>query len=348
MSIPDLPPPSNTARTMRELAHHLGISASTVSLALRNDPRIALATREKVLDAAHAQDYRPNPMVQALMAQIRTHRLPTAPVNIGYVTAGDQPDRWKSNAYYRTLLSGARERAESQGYCLEEIWIREPGMTSAQFDKILCARNIPGIIIAPHPEHQLTDLPVNWDKYAMSTFDIGLLAPSLHRSCMHTFQNSRILFRILAEKGYQRIGIFVSTCLNREQAGMIGFAFQEFQTDIPQKNRVPMLEVGLPEHRLFRKWYDKFRPDVVVTQDEVAIHTIETLGLKVPEEIAIALLTWTEDLPRLSGINPRLRDIGTAAMDIVTEQLLKNEKGIPDCPKLVLREGIWHQGETTR
>ena len=43
----------------------------TVSLALRRAPRISAATRERVLAAAERLGYRRNPLVAALMADLR-------------------------------------------------------------------------------------------------------------------------------------------------------------------------------------------------------------------------------------------------------------------------------------
>lgn len=57
--------------TMTDLAARLGISTSTVSRALRNDPRISAAMRERVRAAARDSGYVPNPLVSALMASRR-------------------------------------------------------------------------------------------------------------------------------------------------------------------------------------------------------------------------------------------------------------------------------------
>src|SRR5258708_26805888 len=59
-----------TAR-MAEIAQSLGVAPSTVSRALRSDPRISAVTRQRVEEAAEKLGYRPNPLVSALMASPR-------------------------------------------------------------------------------------------------------------------------------------------------------------------------------------------------------------------------------------------------------------------------------------
>jgi len=54
--------------TVRDLANICGVNASTVSRALRDDPRITAATREKVRQAAAAHGYMPNLTARNLAA----------------------------------------------------------------------------------------------------------------------------------------------------------------------------------------------------------------------------------------------------------------------------------------
>ena len=67
---------------MLAVAERAGFSRATVSRALRNHPGIPEATRQRVVDAAAALGYRPNPLVAALMAQLHTGR-----------SASETPDR---------------------------------------------------------------------------------------------------------------------------------------------------------------------------------------------------------------------------------------------------------------
>src|SRR5215211_7651893 len=52
--------------TIRDVAAKLGLSAMTVSLALRDHPRISLETKQRIRAAMDKLGYRPNPVARAL------------------------------------------------------------------------------------------------------------------------------------------------------------------------------------------------------------------------------------------------------------------------------------------
>jgi LacI family transcriptional regulator len=62
--------PGKSRPTMNDVAVLAGVSKSTVSMALSNDPRITIGTRKKVLMAVEILEYRINEKAQAL-ARIR-------------------------------------------------------------------------------------------------------------------------------------------------------------------------------------------------------------------------------------------------------------------------------------
>ncbi|TVP79102.1 MAG: LacI family DNA-binding transcriptional regulator, partial [Puniceicoccaceae bacterium] len=53
---------------MRDIAALVGLSKNAVSLALRNDPQIPIATRERVQAAARTLGYTRNPVLGEIMA----------------------------------------------------------------------------------------------------------------------------------------------------------------------------------------------------------------------------------------------------------------------------------------
>ena len=60
--------------SVRRIAVSLGVSPATVSMALRNDPKIPLATRRRVQKAADCIGYRPDAKIAERMSRIRHHR----------------------------------------------------------------------------------------------------------------------------------------------------------------------------------------------------------------------------------------------------------------------------------
>ncbi len=60
-----------TTMTLAQLGRLLGLDTSTVSLALRESPRVAAATRQRVREAAQRHDYRPNLAARQLVGRGR-------------------------------------------------------------------------------------------------------------------------------------------------------------------------------------------------------------------------------------------------------------------------------------
>src|SRR5277367_6472336 len=77
----DVPPVS--APTMHEIAERAGVGKATVSLALRDDPRLRPETRRRIQKLAAKMGYRTNATVANLMAQLRASRTPKYQATLG-------------------------------------------------------------------------------------------------------------------------------------------------------------------------------------------------------------------------------------------------------------------------
>ncbi|MGE5553737.1 MAG: LacI family DNA-binding transcriptional regulator [Betaproteobacteria bacterium] len=101
-------PHSKQAVTMEEIARQAGVSKSTVSRALSNDPRVNLKTRENVLRLVKELNYRPHAAASGL-ARRRTNVLglliPSAP-------------RSFSDPFYLEFIGGVGDYATSRGFSL--------------------------------------------------------------------------------------------------------------------------------------------------------------------------------------------------------------------------------------
>ena len=57
------------AVTSKDIARRLNISQSTVSRALRGDPRVSAETKARILEAARQMDYTPNLAARSLITR---------------------------------------------------------------------------------------------------------------------------------------------------------------------------------------------------------------------------------------------------------------------------------------
>ena len=112
--------------TMADIAHKAGVTTATVSMALRNHPRVSKKTQQKIQQLAAAMGYTPDPLVQALMAQrgnrSSSNRLTAnqhaAIKNLAIVSLWpeDSANPWPNDPLYQPYHHGMQERAHELGY----------------------------------------------------------------------------------------------------------------------------------------------------------------------------------------------------------------------------------------
>lgn len=114
--------------TLKDLAQKLGVSHTTVSLALRNHPSISSERKKEVSALARKLGYRPDPMLSALVAYRQTLRPQAFQGVLGWLTNYPTGDGWRVGQQVG-YHAGALRRAKELGYELAEFWFRQPQYT---------------------------------------------------------------------------------------------------------------------------------------------------------------------------------------------------------------------------
>ena len=109
-----------------------------------------------------------------------------------------------------------------------------------------------------------------------------------------------------------------------------------------------MVEDQLWNEKLFGKWFQKNKPDVVISQQPKIIDWLKNLGLNVPDDVGFVHLNCPDKSGAFSGIYQNGPLMGRAAVDFLVSMLQRNERGLPEVPHLVLIEGTWVPGTTVR
>lgn len=331
---------------MQDIATKAGVGKTTVSLALRNDPRLRTETRERIQAIARELGYRPHPLYSTLLSQVRARKPVSQRENLAFLTAFPTRDGWRKSSFvYNEYREGAAERARQLGYALEDFWTKEPGMTGRRLTQILETRNIRGLLIAPLPSAR-GHLSLEWSKFAAATLGPSLYKPDLSRATADHFGGFTMALRKLAKLGYRRIGLMTQ----RSGEARVNYAYTaalyHYQHTIPAANRIPpLIRDGLTEPQ-YRQWFNRHRPDVVMGGPGL-MNWAMAWGLRVPHDLGYAdpqRPPWTP----WAGIDYHYRVIGAAGVDLVVGQLQRNESGVPAHPKVVTIRGTWAEGNTVR
>ncbi len=338
----------NPRPSIRDVAAQAGLSHTTVSLALRRDPRIPVATRQRVEAVARALGYQADAVVATLMARLRTLKTRPGQAALGFITAWPTRNGWRQASNHRRFFEGARRRASELGYALDTLWLNEPGMTSERMTRILRARGIRGLILHSLPAAGGT-LRLGWKHFACVTKGLTVAHPPMHRVVSSHYEDMQLVLHELARRRYRRIGLVLSEALSVRVDRAWLAAFLLHQNETPAADRVPALITRTAmEEPLFDAWFTSHRPEVILFSDQPIPEWAARLKLRVPADVGLVHLDWSRDVAPLAGLDSDPETVGTAATDLLVGQLQANEFGIPKHEKIVAVRGHWVSGTTVR
>ncbi|PTX93860.1 LacI family transcriptional regulator [Spartobacteria bacterium LR76] len=338
--------PSLPRVTVRDIAEKAGVHFTTVSLALRQSPRLKAATRERVLQIAESMGYRPDPMLAALNAYRKSCRPAHYQATIAWIHNWPSPEQLYRNGEFSQYYAGASERAQERGYMIEEFWLREAGMTVEKLHRILRARNIQGTLLAPQPLANIY-LDLRYDELSAVAFGYTMQPAVLDLVSNHHVHTMKLLLQKVLELGYRRIGLVIPS----EWDAKVEHAWQSglllLQAQRPDLARLPILwDIwDNEETKELEAWTKEHRPDVVISFHTTA-HRLRSIGYRVPQDIGFACPFLDNNDYYLSGVHQNGRLIGRKAVDMVVDMIHRRETGIPETPVRVLVEGTWQPGKT--
>lgn len=329
--------------TCREIAQALGISHSSVSLALRNHPSLPEKTREKIQNKAQEMGYRPDPALSALNAYRQNKKGVKYQSTLAWVSA--YQDANFANSEIQRYFLGASERAQELGYTIECFWL--PDRNSwRQLYRTLKARGISGVFF-PYPGIHRT--PPDWHSFPWEEFSVVAIGElpgiEFHLVVNDQYRAGFTAVGELYKLGYRNIGLIMpwSFAVNTEFHFYGGYASACAQFGV--KQQILLGSNGETAGKFQTKtaqWIRKKKPDVIIaSQDGDILPTLKQLGLVYPKDIAVAFLAYSPDFPEIAGIEQNGWQAGAVAANQLVELVRCNERGLPQFPRRALVEGIW-------
>lgn len=310
--------------TIKDIAKRLGISASTVSRALRGSTEINDDTRKLVQDLAKELNYTPNPI--ALSLKEKKTRV------IGVIV----PEI--ANYFCSAVIAGIEDFAYSEGYHVVIFQSHEKYERELMNIKLLESRRIDGLIISVSNE-------TTKGSHIQELIDKGIPVVMFDRIC-NEVDTPRVVTddkggaylatRHLIEQGYKRIAhMTMASHLSVTNNRTGGYANALKESNLPfQKKWVIACDFDIKHiqksiHKLFKSTP---KPDAILASSErIAIGSIEALKemkLRIPTDVAVVgffdnpISRFID--PPITSIHQPTFDIGQSAARLLIDMIDSN------------------------
>jgi DNA-binding LacI/PurR family transcriptional regulator len=338
--------------SVRRIAKDLRISPSTVSLALRNSPKIPAETRQRVIAHAGELGYRPNAKLKEVMSQLRLVGVRPKEACFGVISFYDSPRPWERSRHLTRLFDSMRRHADQLGYRLEPLWLRAPGMTPRRFRSILDARGIQGLISFGSPNVDEI-FPAELDHYAIVTVGLSIATP-LHRVTSHFFNDVTHALHRLQALGYRRPGIVIGRYEDHRSAHAATSAYLgwcEFVHGVP--GMVPVLRLERVEEAPFLSWLHAHQPDVIlfVHLYDVVQELKDVLnrnGIRLPQDLGVLAVSQFVEGTGFAGLEQNQELMGAWSIEMLVSRINHQDFGISENPRIEMVEGRWIEGASLR
>ncbi|WP_125613833.1 LacI family DNA-binding transcriptional regulator [Specibacter cremeus] len=192
--------------TSRDVAKLAGVSQPTVSRALRDDPRLSAATKERVRKSAERLGYVPSDVGRALSSG-RTRRIGLLLTDL-------------ENQFYPHIIAPAHHQLESRGY---HLMLHTESADNEVVAERLISHGLDGVILATSTIDSVVPLRLRDRGLPFVYFNRTSLGVHADSAVVDPTQGMEQAAEALVDRGHRRIaGIFgpanTSTALDRELA----------------------------------------------------------------------------------------------------------------------------------
>lgn len=329
--------------SQKDIAEALELSQATVSLALKNHPRISEQVRDRVHAKAVELGYRPNPTLAALASK----RFGAEQREIREVIAFVRPDL---NPVLATEMR-LSEKATTLGYRVQGFSPKD-FKTPKHIRQILTNRGMRGVIVEDSLSSQL-ELGSKWDDFVVVRFGLRERATPLSSVHLDHFAAVHVAFDEAIKVGFRRIAFGLpglSEPARRMQQAALGLQAQvrgqaAMITDVITTPK-PDLAVHLapdverilskPKHR---------RPQCLIATGWWACRAVAESHR---QAIATATLFPHEYREESAGFEWVWAMVAEATIDLLHRRLMENDYGRPRIPQTIAILPPWRDHPSFR
>ena len=303
--------------TSKHIAEQLGISQSTVSLALRNDPRIKDETRKRIMETADRLGYTPNLVSRSLVSG-KTQ-------TIAVLAA------FKIFEHTGRMLSGMAQAAQEQGYTIKLMILEGKTDLSDTIKQCLANRvaGVIGISIRPKSAVQITQM---LDQHQTPLVLLDSNAPEM--ACHHVLSDDKMGSHQAAEHliglGHRNLAVLtghMDSSVTKRRTKAFWEKAAELLGDpaMPKPTELAYHINDVADHKTWALLNSLPRPTALFCTTDfmaaVALRVARSMGLLIPQDISIVgygnlIISELTD-PALTTVDEPFTQMGFAAMSTV-------------------------------
>lgn len=333
--------------TMAEVARAAAVHQTTVSLALRNDPRLPRETRIRIRALAESMGYRPDPMLSALNFYRTSRDTAKIQPSIAFLMRSRKnlpPEHFSADERF---LKGARQACDRMGFRIVPFQIENSPAEGPRLTRVLRSRGIYGVILGSL-DVSLRELALDWDCFSALCIESQHLGLSLHTVANNQTGATRTAVRRLIELGYHRIGLAVGEI---EETSLEKPFSAGHLLEIHEHDQIPLIAPLLlrvdSQARLaatLGAWVRRNRIDAVLSNWGNVPELLKADGLRVPDDVGLATLDHNPHRGAAAGIRQSHELVGERAVEGLALLMKTNQRGLITLPNTTLIDGLWQDG----
>jgi LacI family transcriptional regulator len=315
---------------LEDIARKAGVSRSTVSRVINNEPYVSSRTREKVLEVIEQFGFTPNPGARMLVTQ-------RAQV-IGIVLHQSPATVFEDPHYFPVLLQGITEAARQADYATL-LWLGNSNEDETRFyQRVLSSRLMDGLVIGATTKEAsiIEHLVSNQTPFVMAE------RPSLHEDrvsyvSVDNLQAARVAVEHLINTGRRRIGIVTGDLQRADGRDRLeGYRLALARANMPYQSE-------LVANGTFSRRSGYLGMQVLLNQDVDAVfassdmtalgvlQALQEAGRRVPDDVAVVgfddLPAAQTAVPPLTTIRQPIQQKGFEAARLLLDRLADNVAG---------------------
>jgi DNA-binding LacI/PurR family transcriptional regulator len=309
----------------------------TVSLALRDNPRISSDTRERIKRLANELGYHPDPEISRLMNHLRASRTARGKIGVALIDFYPTAD-FAENIYNVRVRQGTLRRAEELGFSITTMRAADYNHSLPHLVKVIRARGLEGALLLPSVVPTALDTTVNWDGISVVATSKSILAPRFHCVVPNQFGNTMRLIETLEAHGHRRICAVFDELFDERTA-------HNFTAAVNWKSRdratlvVPQGASASKRAELVAQWLGEQRPDAVFAQSDAVMAAIPRLRQVRPRLSFQVISLGQHNSAGFSYLDECADLVGAAAVELLGGMMYYHETGIPTHPRTTLIDG---------